>query len=750
MAKLTLLRTAVAIRTGLPNRGPSLKRQLPTLHPEPARWYSRPVLHSVQEESRLQLQKLRTQEIWFRKKLRAAFKRFPEALEGPAIYGRHHVYYEEGGSIYRMSQLDGEPEAEEVLCVDRWGAGGSVQRVRLSPGERLLAATVKSPGCEEASCVIVSLGRPPQILHTEPKVFSFEWATDNLLFYTSQETLQCRQVHRILLSAEGPESSVVYEEDDPAFFVEVSRSRDKQVLTINCSSKRSSEVRLIQCGSPLRPPTLLRPRRPGLLYHVEHSGGQLYILANTAPGNEYQLLRTALEGPGVGAEWEPVFSPARGDTLIDMEVLERHCVMALRGGGQRLHLDIIPLDDPSGTSSVKLPAWACALEPAPTTLTHSRAFPFVLSSPVRPPALFLFSPATRRLSLKEDGEGAPGADYSTTRVWAESKVPRTLIRAGSAGLGPAWRERLPHETGSTSWCHPGSSSLNGWHCAGVSGVQVSDGTLVPVTVFHRGPLDGLAGAPLLLHVYGAYGLDLGMTFRPEKRMLLDEGWTLAYCHVRGGGERGLGWHRAGSLENKRRGLEDLEACVRRLFELGVSRPALTALNARSAGAVLAGALCNEQPHLLRAVTLQAPFLDVLGTMQDPSLPLTVEERGEWGDPLADPQHYDSIASYCPYHNIRPQRYPSMLLTAYEGDQRVPLAGVRRYADRLAAAVQTYAGSLKEAESDPLPSIVLDVRPGGDHFGPEDLDRSLKEVARQFAFLYRELGIALPGQRERRR
>ncbi|MBN3298428.1 PPCEL protein, partial [Amia calva] len=538
----------------------------------------------------------------------------------------------------------GEPEAEEVLCVDRWGAGGSVQRVRLSPGERLLAATVKSPGCEEASCVIVSLGRPPQILHTEPKVFSFEWATDNLLFYTSQETLQCRQVHRLLLSAEGPESSVVYEEDDPAFFVEVSRSRDKQVLTINCSSKRSSEVRLIQCGSPLRPPTLLRPRRPGLLYHVEHSGGQLYILANTAPGNEYQLLRTALEGPGVGAEWEPVFSPARGDTLIDMEVLERHCVMALRGGGQRLHLDIIPLDDPSGTSSVKLPAWACALEPAPTTLTHSRAFPFVLSSPVRPPALFLFSPATRRLSLKEDGEGAPGADYSTTRVWAESK----------------------------------------------------DGTLVPVTVFHRGPLDGLAGAPLLLHVYGAYGLDLGMTFRPEKRMLLDEGWTLAYCHVRGGGERGLGWHRAGSLENKRRGLEDLEACVRRLFELGVSRPALTALNARSAGAVLAGALCNEQPHLLRAITLQAPFLDVLGTMQDPSLPLTVEERGEWGDPLADPQHYDSIASYCPYHNIRPQRYPSMLLTAYEGDQRVPLAGVRRYADRLAAAVQTYAGSLKEA------------------------------------------------------
>ncbi|XP_015218385.2 prolyl endopeptidase-like [Lepisosteus oculatus] len=655
-----------------------------------ARFYRRGIVKSAQEDSKVELRKLRTTELHFKRRLRAIYKRFSDYPDTTVIHGRHHVYFEEGGNIYRMSLINDARGAEPVLCVDglvqRLGSSGwTVQRVRLSPGETLLAAAVKSPDIEEAVCVIVRLGVTPQLLHTEPKVFSFEWATDGILFYTSQENLQCRQVYRLVLSAEGIQRTLVYEEKDPAFFVEVSSSMDRQLLTINCSSKRSSEVRVTHCRSPLLSPVLVQPRLPGLLYYAEHAGSQLYLLANTAPDNEYQLLRAPLTAPRM-ENWHVVHRPARGAGLIDLMMLENCSVMAMRAC-QQLCLNIIPLPDPTHITTVRLPPWACAFEHGASRVTDNQTFQFVLSSPVHPPARFLYSLAKCQLYSEDENLIPHHSAYSTTRVEATSK----------------------------------------------------DGTLVPMTVFHRHAKDRLGSAPLLVHVYGAYGVDINMAFKPEKRMLLDQGWTLAYCHVRGGGELGLSWHRAGCLERKHRGVEDLEACIKKLFDQGISQPALTGITAHSAGAILVGALCNEQPQLLRAVTLQAPFLDVLGTMQDASLPLTVEEREEWGDPLADPCHWDSIASYCPCHNITPQRYPSMLITAYERDQRVPLAGVLRYVERLRAAVQTHSGHNKtEAES--LPSVVLDVQPGSDHFGPEDLDKSLNEIARQYAFLYRELGI----------
>uniref|UniRef100_A0A667XQC1 Prolyl endopeptidase n=1 Tax=Myripristis murdjan TaxID=586833 RepID=A0A667XQC1_9TELE len=290
-------------------------------------------------------------------------------------------------------------------------------------------------------------------------------------------------------------------------FVEVVLSSDRRLLTINCNSKSSSEVWLIDVNTPGLEPILVQPRQPQLLYHVEHWRCWLIILANTGPGQEYQV-----------------------------------------------------------------------------------------------------------------------------------------------------------------------------EC---------DGTLVPVTVLHAESVECLKEAPLLVHVYGAYGRDLNMEFCPERRLLMELGWALAYCHIRGGGERGLSWHRQACEEGKQRGLEDLRACLQHLFSSGISSPLLTALTSCSAGAVPVGALCNTNPHLMRAVILQAPFLDVLGTMQDPRLPLTVEEREEWGDPLADQQHRLTIASYCPLHNITPQRYPSMLLTAYSGDARVPLAGVIQYTERLKKAIHTH-------------------------------------------------------------
>ncbi|MEQ2222194.1 hypothetical protein ILYODFUR_023533 [Ilyodon furcidens] len=248
-----------------------------------------------------------------------------------------------------------------------------------------------------------------------------------------------------------------------------------------------------------------------------------------------------------------------------------------------------------------------------------------------------------------------------------------------------------------------------------------DGTLVPVTVFHAVPVE-----------------DLG------------QGWALAYCHIRGGGERGLSWHRRGRVEGKPRGVEDLQACLHNLFSLGVSSPSRVALTACSAGAVPVAALCNRNPNKMRAVTLQAPFLDVLGTMEKPNLPLTLEDREEWGDPVGNLNHRHIIASYCPVHNITPQHYPSMLLTAYSGDPRVPLEGVLKYAKFIKKAIHAHFSMKPNAGCKSAPKIVLNVQPGVNHLGPEDFVQRLEEEAFRLSFLYTELGLDLPLPRRKRK
>uniref|UniRef100_A0A8C0A631 Prolyl endopeptidase n=1 Tax=Bos mutus grunniens TaxID=30521 RepID=A0A8C0A631_BOSMU len=264
--------------------------------------------------------------------------------------------------------------------------------------------------------------------------------------------------------------------------------------------------------------------------------------------------------------------------------------------------------------------------------------------------------------------------------------------------------------------------------------SLKDGKLVPMTVFHKTDSEDLQKKPLLVQVYGAYGMDLKMNFRPERRVLVDDGWILAYCHVRGGGELGLQWHADGRLTKKLNGLADLEACIKTLHDQGFSQPSLTALTAFSAGGVLVGALCNSSPELLRAVTLEAPFLDVLNTMMDTTLPLTLEELEEWGNPSSDEKHKNYIKRYCPCQNIKPQHYPSIHITAYENDERVPLKGIVNYTEKLKEAIAEHTKDSGEGYQ--VPNIILDIQPGGNHV----IEDSHKKITAQIKFLYEELGL----------
>ncbi|XP_060943685.1 prolyl endopeptidase-like isoform X2 [Limanda limanda] len=659
---------------------------------------------------------------YFNKRLRAMYRRISSTTDHSVVCGHHHVYFIEGDGIYRMDNRQRDLEPEQVLNVGQVSGGeeerGSkngerkqtfqwiVQRVRLSPQEKHLAATLRAAHREELRCVVVKLKRemttsldPLHVLTTLDKVFSCEWATDEILFFTTLEDLRCSRVSRLDLIPGRSRITSVYEETRPDVFVEVALSRDRQLLSINCNSRTGSEVLLVDTTTTSVEPLLVQPRQPDLLYHVEHWRRTLIILANTGPGQEYQVVQAPLSNPSM-VSWVSLFAPSSGSAVKDMDVVGDHCVLTVRTPTNELVLTVIPLTHPEKAYTVPLPTWACAIETQrPGLADQCKVLELLISSPVHPAVPYCLYPEDGLLlSDTEDGSVRENQDdYTTARLEACSQ----------------------------------------------------DGALVPVTLFHAGPVEGLRLAPLLAHVYGAYGRDLHMDFCPEKRLLLEQGWALAYCHIRGGGEKGLSWQRQACEEKKLKGVEDLHACLQHLFSSGVSSPSLTALTACSAGAVPVGALCNRHPHMIRAVTMQAPFLDVLGTMEDPSLPLTLEDREEWGDPIGNPKHRLSISSYCPLHNITPQCYPSMLLTAYSSDARVPLAGVLKYTEQLRKVIHTHFTTDPQSGCEPAPNIVLNIQPGANHLGPDDFELMLEEEALNLAFLYKELGLELPRRKRKK-
>ncbi|KAM7027183.1 prolyl endopeptidase-like isoform 2-T2 [Passerculus sandwichensis] len=537
----------------------------------------------------------------------------------PRIRFGENVYFEENGCIFLAKADDGEGNAKILFSIEDLGFSDAfIQRIRISPDQRYMAISLKSENSEEATCIIMKLGNLPVVEKVIPSVFSFEWAANDVLYYTAQKNLKCQNVFMTTFTYQK-HTKLVYTEQDARFFVDLYCTKDRRFLTINSNSKTTSEVWLVDCRHPFESPALVQARTTGLMYHVEHRKDQLYILTTYGEPAEY-----------------------------------------------------------------KLPTWACEFEleshPEHTTSTCY----FQLSSPVHPPKRFAYSFKENNLIEQAVQEVPIITNCHTTRLLAKSK----------------------------------------------------DETLVPITVFHNKNSKELHRRPLLVHVYGAYGIDLNMSFKEEKLMLIEEGWILAYCHVRGGGEQGLSWHRDGCQYNKLKGLHDLRACITLLHQEGFSQPKHTALAAASAGGVLAGALCNTDPALLRAMVLQAPFVDVLNTMMKTHLPLTIEEQEEWGNPLEDEKCMKYIKSYCPYQNIKPQCYPSVFITAYENDERVPLTGILQYVQKLRKAALDHA-SRTSKKGNWIPNIILDVQANGSHCD-SSWEHSLNEVARHLAFLNREL------------
>lgn len=660
--------------------------------------------------SGLTLEQYRDLQRYFIKRLRATYLRFSPVPSHSVVSGVHHKYFIDGSGIYRTGTRQANQKPEQVLDLNKLvekeqatQSQWSIQRIRLSPQEKHVAVILKEHHKEQLKCLIINLKKEsvsivsPRVILTLDKVFSCEWATDDALFYTTLDGLRSSTVFCLDLTKDRKITSV-FEEPRLDVFVEVALTRDQELLTINCSNRNSSEVLLVDKTNLSCEPRLVQRRESDLLYHVEHWKGSLIILASTGPGQEYQVVRTSFSETSV-ASWIPLYCPPSGFTIKDMEVIRDFCVLTTRTPDGQIGLTVMSLKNPEEVYFMELPSWACSVEMKKGAGSDKTStFQFLISSPAHPAMCFCLLPE-QGLVLSDKGNERFSKDldsFTSSRLEARSK----------------------------------------------------DGTLVPVTLLHA-PHEALKNVPLLVHVYGSYGRDLDVEFCPKKRFLLEQGWALAYCHVRGGGECGLSWYRQARVEGKQRSVEDLVACLQSLFSSGVSSSSLTALTACSAGAVPVGALCNLHPELIRAVTLQAPFLDLLGTLEDSSLPLTIEDREEWGDIVANPAHRLAISKYCPLHNITPQRYPSMLLTAHSEDSRVPLSGIVRYAEKLQKAIHSHLSSNPGAECEQKPKVVLHIQAGANHQGQEDFDLMINEDALELAFLYTELGLDSPHRKRRR-
>ncbi|XP_041332928.1 prolyl endopeptidase-like isoform X3 [Pyrgilauda ruficollis] len=573
---------------------------------------------------------------------KAMTKRIKEKLEelhnmytlnsrSPKMRFGENVYFEENGCIFLAKADDGEGHAKILFSVEDLGFSDAfIQRIRISPDQRYMAISLKSENSEEATCIVMKLGNLPVVEKVIPSVFSFEWAANDILYYTTQKNLKCQNVFMTTFTYQK-HTKLVYTEQDARFFVDIYCTKDRHFLTINSNSKTTSEVWLVDCRRPFESPALVQARTTGVMYHIEHREEQLYILTTYGEPAEYKLMKAPVASSGK-ENWQLVYALEKKTKLVDFEMFSDDCIMFLKNAGH-LYLNVISFVSHS-VQLIKLPTWACEFEldshPEHTTSTCY----FQLSSPVHPPKRFAYSFKENNLIEQAVQEVPIITNCHTTRLLAKSK----------------------------------------------------DETLVPITVFHNKNSKELHRRPLLVHVYGAYGIDLNMSFKEEKLMLIEEGWILAYCHVRGGGEQGLSWHRDGCQHNKLKGLHDLRACIRLLHQLGFSQPKHTALAAASAGGVLAGALCNTDPALIRAVVLQC--------------------------------------------------YPSVFITAYENDERVPLTGILQYVQKLRKAALDHA-SRASKKGNWIPNIILDVQANGSHCD-SSWEHSLHEVARHLAFLNREL------------
>lgn len=520
-------------------------------------------------------------------------------------------------------------DAQVVLDVNAAATGHDffdVGSVSMSPDHLFLAYSVDTKGHETYDVVVSRVdpgtGALERVETLADVSGSLEWGADSSELYYSRLDHAHRPWQLVRHRAGTPqaEDEVVVEEPDEEFWMGFSRCESGAFLFCRVASKTTSEVRYVPLDAPGRAPLLLEARRDGVLYRASHTAGHFYIVTNDGQVN-MKLVRAPTESPG-RESWR-VVEAAGGvadptATVTRVACFERHVAVFGRAGG----LTTLSVLD-AGSDG---PARPVPFDEELYTVEQDRNRSFGQRS-VRVSYTSLVTPDTTC-----DVDLATG-EVRTVKVKEVPGYDRSLYR----------QERVE--------------------------VPSKDGTaMVPVSLVYRASARREAENRVLLYGYGSYGVCIDPEFSFLRLPLLDRGVVFAIAHIRGGGENGRQWYYDGKLLSKRNTFDDFLACAEHLVDSGFTDPSRLAISGGSAGGLLMGAVLNARPGLFRACYTRVPFVDVVCTMSDVSIPLTVAEFTEWGDPRDD-KYFEYIKSYSPIDNVRPQKYPAMLVTAGLHDSR---------------------------------------------------------------------------------
>ncbi len=553
----------------------------------------------------------------------------------------------------------------------------------VSPDHRYLAYAVDHSGAERFTLRIKDLRTGQLLPEAIPDTYyTLAWANDSrTLFYTTLDTAtRPYRVWRHVLGSDVTQDVRLYEEPDESYFVWLRKSRSGRYLFIFTQNNTTSEWRYAPADDPAATFTVFAPRQPGVEYRIEHHGDHFLILTNEGALN-FKLMQAPVESPGK-EHWRELI-PHRADVLLDsFDVFRDYLVVHEREGG----LKTLRIGDPDARNFRRVPF----PEPAYTYWTQSWLGP----------------------------DENPNFEACTLRfTYASLVTPDTVVDYGLADGSWTVRKRLPIPSG----YDPAQ-----YVCERLA-ATAPDGACVPISIVYRKGFQRDGRAPLLLHSYGAYGAPVEPSFNTNRLSLLDRGVAFALAHIRGGNELGRAWYENGKLLHKRNTFTDFIACAEHLIAQGYTASDRLAILGVSAGGLLMGAALTMRPDLFHCVVAKVPFVDVINTMSDPTIPLTVIEWEEWGNP-ADKTFFDYLLSYSPYDNVQARAYPHLLVTAGFNDPRVAYWEPAKFVAKL-RALKTDSNRL-----------LLKTNLGAGHAGASGRFDYLREIAFEFAFVLDCLGV----------
>ncbi len=544
-----------------------------------------------------------------------------------------NVPYRKNGWFYYSRTIEGkqypvharkkgslEAKEEIVLDVNQLAEGKkfmSVAAAVVSDDANLLAYTTDDNGYRQYKLHVKDLRTGKVTPDLAERVTSLEWAKDNkTLFYTTEN--DAKRSDRAFRHVLGGAPELLYEEKDELFDVYFDRSRSGDWIFLISDSKTTSETRLVNAAKPNDAPVVMVPRKTDHKYYVDHRGDRFYIYTNDA-GINYRVV-TAPVNDYAQANWKelvPYRKPVRIETI---DLFRNHMVVRLREGGLS-HLEIYDLrETPAKSHRISFPETAYAVFPSANAEFDTNVFRYTYQSFITPSSVYDYDLDSRKQTLLKRTEVLGGYDP------ARYKVERFFAPA-------------------------------------------PDGAQVPVTLVYRKDLNPKGKNPLLLYAYGSYGSSQSPTFASNRFSLIDRGVVYALANIRGGGEMGKEWHEQGRMMSKKNTFTDFIAVADHLVKQGYTSPEKLAISGGSAGGLLMGAVINMRPELFKAVMAYVPFVDVIKTMSDPTLPLTTQEYIEWGNPN-DKDAYFYMKSYDPYLNVEKKKYPSMLVRTSLNDSQV--------------------------------------------------------------------------------